>query len=160
DAILVSHFHGDHFGGIPLLLLEALYEESRKRALRIAGPPGIQARVQQLAEAMGHPLDGREWSFAIGFEELPAGRVCEVGPVKVRAFETHHSPDAMPHGMVIETDGARIAYSGDTGWFHALPSCVAGSDLFICECTYHRHNFQYHLSYEELVAYRGQFDCG
>jgi ribonuclease BN (tRNA processing enzyme) len=160
DAILVSHFHGDHFGGIPLLLLEGLYEENRKRALRIAGPPGVEARVQQLAAAMGHPLDTREWTFTITFEELPAGKQLELGPVSVRSFETHHSPDATPHGFVLETGGARIAYSGDTGWFDALPARVAGADLFICECTYHRTNFQYHLSHEELVANRSRFDCG
>ncbi len=160
DAILVSHFHGDHFGGIPLLLLAALYEERRKRALRIAGPPGVEARVHRLAAAMGHGLDGREWTFPISFEELPAGRRCELGPVHVHTFETHHSPDAMPHGIVIETGGMRIAYSGDTGWFDALPGCVAGSELFICECTYHRNNFEYHLSHEQLVAHRSHFDCG
>jgi ribonuclease BN (tRNA processing enzyme) len=161
DVILVSHFHGDHFGGIPLLLLAALYEEHRKRALRIAGPPGIESRVQRLATAMGHPLDGREWSFAIGFDELPAGRQCELGPVRVKSFETHHSPDAIPHGLLIETQGARIAYSGDTGWFDGLPGCVAGSDLFVCECTsYHPNDFVYHLSHEELVSNRSRFDCG
>jgi ribonuclease BN (tRNA processing enzyme) len=160
DAILVSHFHGDHFGGIPLLLLAALYEDERKRPLQIAGPPGIEARLQHLASAMGHPLDGREWTFEVAFEELPAGRRCAVGPVQVQTFETHHNPDATPHGMLIETGGPRIAYSGDTGWFDALPSCVAGSDLFICECTYHRDGFEYHLSHEQLVANRRRFDCG
>jgi ribonuclease BN (tRNA processing enzyme) len=160
DAILVSHFHGDHFGGIPLLLLAALYGERRKRALRIAGPPGIEERVQRLAAAMGHGLDGREWTFAIGFDELPPGRQCEIGPVQVRSFETHHNPDAVPHGMLIEAGSARIAYSGDTGWFDGLPARVAGSDLFICECTYHRNRFEYHLSHEQLVAQRSRFDCG
>jgi ribonuclease BN (tRNA processing enzyme) len=160
DAILVSHFHGDHFGGIPLLLLAALYEERRRRALQIAGPPGIETRVKRLAAAMGHPLDGREWTFPIRFEELPAGRQLALGPVGVRSFETHHSPDAAPHGLVIEPGGARIAYSGDTGWFDELPARVAGSDLFICECTYHRNSFEYHLSHEQLVANRGRFDCG
>ena len=27
ETILISHFHGDHFGGIPLFLLAALYED-------------------------------------------------------------------------------------------------------------------------------------
>src|SRR5262249_32167120 len=80
DTILISHFHGDHFGGIPLLLLASLYEENRKEMLRIAGPPGIEARVHRLAAAMGHPLETREWTFPISFEELPAGKRCEIGP--------------------------------------------------------------------------------
>ena len=36
DTILVSHFHGDHFGGIPLLLLAALYEDERRHPLRVS----------------------------------------------------------------------------------------------------------------------------
>ena len=160
DAILISHFHGDHFGGVPLLLLAALYEEERRHPLWIAGPPGIEARVRGLAAAMGHALEGRDWSFPIAFEELPAGRRCEVGPARVQSFETHHSPDAVPHGLRIEAGGPRIAYSGDTGWFDALPSRVAGSDLFICECTYHQSGFEYHLSHEELCEQRSRFDCG
>jgi ribonuclease BN (tRNA processing enzyme) len=52
DAIVISHYHGDHFGGIPILLLAALYEDARTRPLRIVGPPGIEARVRQLADAM------------------------------------------------------------------------------------------------------------
>ena len=41
------------------------------------------------------------------FEELPAGRRCALGPVQVQTFETHHNPDATPHGMVLETGGPR-----------------------------------------------------
>ena len=160
DVILVSHFHGDHFGGIPLLLLDALYEERRKRELRIAGPPGIEARVQRLAAAMGHRLEGREWAFPIHFVELPAGVRSEVGPLRLRSFATHHNPDASPHGLVIDAGDVKIAYSGDTGWFDGLPRQVAQCDLFICECTYHRNGFEYHLSHEQLVKYRDRFDCG
>jgi ribonuclease BN (tRNA processing enzyme) len=83
-----------------------------------------------------------------------------VGPARVRSFETHHSPDSCPHGMLIETGGERIAYSGDTGWFDELPDRVAGAHLFISECTYHDFGFEYHLSHEKLVEQRNRFDCG
>lgn len=160
ETILVSHFHGDHFGGIPLLLLAALYEDERKHPLRIAGPPGIERRVHALADAMGHEIRGRPWPFDIRFEELPPGRDLELGPACVRSFETHHFPDAVPHGLVIESSGRRVAYSGDTGWFDALPRQVAGADLFICECTYHSFDFDYHLNHRQLVEHRDQFDVG
>jgi ribonuclease BN (tRNA processing enzyme) len=160
DAIVVSHFHADHFGGIPLLLLAALYEDERRRPLRIAGPPGTERRVRELALAMGHGLDGRPFGFRIDFAEFTPERALEVGPLRARAFATHHSPDSSPHGLVLDTGQERIAYSGDTGWFDALPREVAGSQLFVCECTYRHAGFEYHLNLEVLETRRHEFDCG
>ena len=160
DSVIVSHFHGDHFGGIPLLLLAALYEDARTAPLRIAGPPGVEARVRGLAASMGYDMGEHDWSFPIQFEELPAGRQLELGPVRVSSFETHHSPSSVPHGLLVDIGARRLAYSGDTGWFDDLPARVAGSDLFVCECTYHNNNFEYHLNYETLLDQRERFDCG
>ncbi|MCG8592222.1 MAG: MBL fold metallo-hydrolase [Proteobacteria bacterium] len=160
DAIVVSHFHGDHFGGIPLLLLAALYEDRRTRPLRIAGPPEIERRVRQLAAAMGHSIEDQEWTFDIQFLEVPEGASHEVGPVKLHSFETRHQLEAHPHGYILESPHKRLVYSGDTGWFDELPRLAAGSDLFICECTYHRSDLDFHLNLEQLTERRGLFDVG
>ena len=52
EAILVSHLHGDHFGGIPFFILDGQFLSKRARPLLIAGPPGIEARVRQAQEAL------------------------------------------------------------------------------------------------------------
>ena len=160
DAILVSHFHADHFGGIPLLLLAALYQDGRRHPLRIAGPPGVESRIREASRALGHPLDELRLGFPLHFQELAPSAETEVGPVRVGAFPTHHSPDSCPHGLRIQAAGRRIAYSGDTGWFDELPAQVGGSDLFLCECTFVDRSFEYHLSLEELGARAPDFDCG
>ena len=91
---------------------------------------------------------------------LPTGREVEVGPSRVRSFATYHSPESIPHGLIIESGRERIAYSGDTGWFDGLPGCVAGAHLFISECTYHDYDFAYHLNHKRLLENRHRFDCG
>jgi len=159
DTILISHFHGDHIGGIPMLLLAALYEDARTHPLHIAGPPEVEQRIRALCTAMGHSLDGREWSFPLYFAEVPDGKRCEVGPASVHSFATRHQPESRPHGYRIRLAGKTIAYSGDTGWFNDLPAATAGADLFICECTLHRGILDFHLSLSQLEEHRSQFDC-
>ena len=160
ETILVSHFHGDHFGGIPLLLLAALYQDERKHAMHIVGPPEIESRVRTLARAMGHSMEDRNWTFPIHFTEVPAGAEYEIGPARIHSFETRHQIEAHPQGYRVDTGGETIAYSGDTGWFPELPRLSAGADLFICECTLHRESLEFHMNLETIEAHQRDFDCG
>jgi len=159
DAIAVSHFHGDHFAGIPALLLASIHEDQRRHAMVIAGPPGVERRVHEAADAMGYGLTGRELPFALRFAELPAGQLVDLGPARVRSFAVHHQPDSCPHGLDLEVDRRRIVFSGDTGWFDDLPQHTRGADLFLCECTFHDPVIPEHMAYSELVARAPKFAC-
>jgi ribonuclease BN (tRNA processing enzyme) len=160
DAIVVSHFHADHFGGIPTFVLAAIYEDRRRQLLRIAGPRGVESRVRAAAAALGHSFEDRQFPFPLSFHELPPGADHEVGPICLRTFETKHQLDSSPHGLSVQVGPKRMAFSGDTGWFDGLPVQVRGADLFVCECTLLTPQFEYHLSLEELTQQRGTFDCG
>ena len=48
DTIILSHLHGDHFGGIAFFFIEYLYLRPRLEPLVIAGPPGTEAKVRAL----------------------------------------------------------------------------------------------------------------
>lgn len=160
DVIAISHFHGDHYGGVPTLMLAALYEDQRKKPLHVVGPPGIETRVRQLADAMCYEVEERDWSFPIHFREFQAGQSIDVGPAALQAFEAVHQSHTCPHGLVVDTGREKVAFSGDTGWFPDLPRRVGEADLFICECTYHSTQFDFHLNHELLVEHQGEFECG
>jgi ribonuclease BN (tRNA processing enzyme) len=159
DAIAVSHYHGDHFGGIPALLLAAVYGDERRRPLHIAGPGGVEERVRGAAAALGHPIEGRELGFDLHFHELRADRRLRLAGFELEAFATNHAPESCPHGLLCRAEGRTVAFSGDTGWFDGLPERVAGADLFLCECTLERRGYPYHLSLEELDPRRREFRC-
>lgn len=49
DALWISHFHGDNFFGVPLLLLR-FWEMGRTRPLLSVGPPGLAEKVAQAVD--------------------------------------------------------------------------------------------------------------
>src|SRR5256885_5253601 len=53
DAVVLSHLHGDHFGGVPFLILDAQFKR-RTRPLTVAGPPGVEARVRATMRSEEH----------------------------------------------------------------------------------------------------------
>ena len=159
DVIAISHFHADHFAGIPSFVLASIYEDHRHHALVVAGPPGVEGRVTAAADAIGHGITGREMPFALRFVELPAGRRVDLGPARIRSFPVNHQPESCPHGLDLEVGGRRLVYSGDTGWFDDLPRHTRGADLLICDCTFHTPVFAEHMAYSELIERAPSLGC-
>jgi ribonuclease BN (tRNA processing enzyme) len=160
DAIAISHFHADHFAGLPQFLLAAIYEDRRRHPLAIAGPRGIETRVRIAADAVGYSLTGRELPFELRFVEIGAGSGVDLGIARLDAFPVFHDPASCPHGLRVQADARTLVYSGDTGWFDGLPGEARGADLFVCECTFHAQSpVAEHLSYGALSERREAFAC-
>jgi ribonuclease BN (tRNA processing enzyme) len=159
DAIVVSHLHGDHFGGIPFLALDAQYLASRQRDLVIAGPAGVEERVPEAMESMYPGLLDDEMDFAIDYVTLRAGEAADVAGTTVVPGTARHGGGAPALSLRIECAGKTVAYSGDTGWTEDLFRVADGADLFICECSYYYEDTEGHLSYQTLLRRRADFAC-
>src|SRR5437762_5030575 len=85
DLILITHFHGDHFGGVPFLLLDAQFTR-RTRPLVIAGPEGIEARLVQVMEALFENSWKRQRRFELRTEALKPETTAWLGGVIVSLF--------------------------------------------------------------------------
>ncbi len=160
DAVIVSHLHGDHFGGIPFLALDAQYLAGRDKPLAIAGPPGIADRVPAAMDVL-YPglLSGRSLKYEFRYIELNPGETTDVAGAKVTPFEARHGSGAPAYSLRVECGGRTVVYSGDTGWSENLIAAAAGADLFICEASYYSGDTEGHVSYETLLARRADFDC-
>ena len=62
--VLLSHLHGDHFGGLPFLVLDGQFAH-RTRPLHVAGPAGVRERVQAAMEVLFPGSTGVQRRFAL-----------------------------------------------------------------------------------------------
>ena len=152
DAIVLSHLHGDHFGGLPFLLLDAQFLSRREKPLLIAGPPGTRARLDALLEVFFPKSTGSKWRFQWRVEEIAVGVETIVLGHAVLTAEVIHQSGA-PSTALRLSDGEKIfAYSGDTEWTDVLLPIAAGADLFICECYGYSGKITGHITWEVLES--------
>lgn len=152
EAIVLSHLHGDHFGGLPFLLLDAQFLSRREQPLLIAGPPGTRARLDALLEVFFPKSTGSKWRFAWRVEEIAVGIETDLLGHSLSTAEVIHQSGA-PSTAVRVSDGEKIfAYSGDTEWTDALGAIAANADLFICECYGYAGKIAGHITWEILKS--------
>ena len=159
DFVLLSHLHGDHFGGVPFLLMEYRWEQPRTRPLSVYGPPDTGRRVRALFAALYEKSAGEALSFPLEFPELPAGVAQAIGGVTVLSVLTPHAEELVCFAYRIEVAGRTILYSGDTAWNEALVTLAHGADLFLCECSTYETRLDIHLAYPEIAARARDFGC-
>jgi ribonuclease BN (tRNA processing enzyme) len=104
DAIVLSHLHGDHFGGIPFLMLDGQYLGRRERPLLLAGPPGSATRIPALMEAMFPDSSRTKFRFPWRVVEIPVGLPTDVLGLSVTSAEVIHFSGA-PSTALRLTDG-------------------------------------------------------
>lgn len=158
DAVVVSHLHGDHFGGIPFMVLDAQFAR-RKRPLLVAGPPGTHERVRHAMDVLFPGSADARRGFELRFVELPPGAETAVGAVSVTGYEVIHASGAPAYALRLACAGKIVTYSGDTEWTEALVEAARGADLFICEAYCFEKAVKNHLAYATLCRHRARLGC-
>jgi ribonuclease BN (tRNA processing enzyme) len=152
DTVFVTHLHGDHFGGLAWLLVDAIYASRRTRPLVVTGPKSIAERFAIAAEALYPGITAIKRNFELAFAEYEARRPIEAGGVTVIPFEVHHPSGAPPYALRFLLDGKVLTFTGDTGWVDVLCEAAQGADLLISECFQYDVSLPIHLDYKVIDA--------
>ncbi|MCP4005888.1 MAG: MBL fold metallo-hydrolase [bacterium] len=158
DAIVLSHYHGDHIGGVPFMLLDFEFADERTKPLQVIGPKGVRERIARIGDAMCFEGE-RKRPYELSFEEYRAGVSLEIEGFRLIPMPAHHQPVTEPHMLRVESEHRSVCFSGDTGWHEELPEKVGDVDLFISECVNFDPNYEFHLSHRELDLARERFRC-
>ncbi|MEJ2119076.1 MAG: MBL fold metallo-hydrolase, partial [Alphaproteobacteria bacterium] len=157
--VFISHLHGDHFGGLPFLLIDAMYPRQRKTPLVFAGPPGLENRFRMACEVFYPSVAATPPKFDLQFIELEKNMRHEIGDVVVTPTETDHASGAPSYAYRFEKDGKIFAFSGDAGWSDAVIEAGRGADLYLLECYQYDLHLPMHLDYVTIDQHFEQIDA-
>jgi ribonuclease BN (tRNA processing enzyme) len=159
DFVVLSHLHGDHFGGVPFLFLEYRWERPRSRPLTIYGPRDTERRVEALYQALYEQVSREAPSYPLTYQTIMPAAAPAIGGVKITPFVVPHASELECFGFRIEVAGRTIVYSGDSAWTDVFLAQVQDVDLFLCECSTYETRLDIHLSYPEIAARVRDLGC-
>jgi ribonuclease Z len=93
DDIYITHYHADHYLGVPGLL--KTYDlQGRERPLRIIGPPGLIVLFEALSRILGRV------AYGVELVELDPGEAVRYDGYEVGAFAVEHRVRALGFALV------------------------------------------------------------
>lgn len=159
DTIVISHLHGDHFGGIPYLLLDAKYVSKRSRPLRMIGPADLRTRVESLMDLLYPGTLDTPLPFPIDYGRLEPGKQTELAGAQLSCVRVCHGRSKDVFGLRLTYADKIVAYTGDTEWTKSLIDLAKGAELLIAECFAYELKQASHLDYLTLSAKHDSLDC-
>jgi ribonuclease Z len=151
DVIFVSHFHADHFFGLPFLFLE-FWRRERRKDLVIVGPPGIEERAELLFETGFPGMPVRPNAYRRRYIEVSDGMECETSGLEFTAAQVDHVAALECFGFRAHIGGRTLMYSGDSKMCQGLLRLAPGAEVLVLDCS--NGGDPVHMSQHDVVTVR------
>ena len=152
DAVVITHFHLDHWGDLVPWAFGAMFGAGRGAAPpELWLPPHGAETLAWFGDRFG--VDGM-FGEVFRLREYEPGLPFTAAGLEVSAAALPHF-DHATYGMRVSDGTTTLAYSGDSAPTPALAELAAGADLFLCEATLlepeHPDGERGHLTAEEAI---------
>ena len=139
DTIILTHLHSDHCLELGPLL-HTIWVSSPKRAIKIYGPVGTAALIDQFFAAMSYDVemrmaDEKQINPRGMFEcvEFQEGLVFKDEYVEVTALRVEHPPLVETFALKFASADKTVVFSGDTAYFPPLAEFSKKADVLVHE---------------------------
>ncbi|MEM4755515.1 MAG: ribonuclease Z [Candidatus Woesearchaeota archaeon] len=154
DAIYLSHFHADHYFGLPALLMR-MKEEKRKSPLTLITQRGGKSKINAVL-SLAYKTTLASFGFKINILEVKHGMQTKVNEFKVSFGRTIH---AIPNLAIrIGVGEKTLVYSGDGQFFKNHGNFYQGADVLIHDAYTLKKPNPYHATVEAILAYAKEMD--
>ena len=152
DAIVITHFHLDHWGDVVPWVWGRMFGLGRDlRQPELWVPPDGSRELELFGETFGTP-----WMFERTFDvrEYEDGQPFQAGGLDLLPIRLPHYT-LRTYGVRVSNGSQTLAYSGDSGPSKRLAELAHDADLFVCEATLEHGDAEGeprgHLSADEAV---------
>lgn len=137
NCCLITHFHADHYFDVVFLLLELGLRQVRDDDFLLAGPSGLEERVDTLFQ-LAYPeswVKVRRNSRVVFHEWGDAGGELKFGKYSVAAVPVNHTI-APAFGYVVGDGVVTVGFSGDSEMCAGVEAIVAGSAVAVLDASF------------------------
>jgi ribonuclease BN (tRNA processing enzyme) len=148
EAVAISHHHGDHFLGLPFLLLHWRWK-GRTKPVHILGPAGTEALTKDIASKV-FPGVMKNLDFEITWTDLEPGQQVAAGGVDFKPHAmVHDNGLAMCFGYECTARGRRFAYTGDSTLCDAVYDLARNAEVLVSECASRDERIPVHMNLKD-----------
>jgi ribonuclease Z len=155
-AVFITHFHADHFFGLPFLYLDYEYVDRRQEDLVIVGPPGHEEVMETLTEIGFGGLARGKCCYQRTYLEAEAGKEQSAAGLSFRAIAVEQSPEPTQRsfGYRVNLGGRILSYTGDTVLCDGVYDLARGADVLVADCSCWQDPCDHHMSLDDIRRLR------
>jgi ribonuclease BN (tRNA processing enzyme) len=155
EVIFISHAHGDHFVGLPFLLLEYVYMTPRTKDLHIVGPPGCEEWLEDFSCRVYKNI-AQDAGYRRVYHDAISGTVQEAGGLEFTSFPMNHvkADGLLAMGYRVRIGDKTISYTGDSMFCDEVVELGMDSDVYVVDCTYPDGGGPEHMGLEDIKVIR------